>query len=280
MRFFGRTSLNLFFLGFFSKSALYFFGFFLKCQEIQDDLVTSYEDDFPKYRKKVSPELLRSVMRSAAVQATQKFVYSQVVDNHKTKEIKQAVDMLILAGIMIPVTHTEANGLPLGSEEDGTYRKMMLLDTGIMLRLLNLSIGNVVQITKDILTASETELVNKGPMAEMVAGLELLRYQSPNIRHKMFYWTRQAKNSIAEIDYVTGYISNILPIEVKAETQGGMKSLWIFMREKKIHDAIRCSLENFGEFNYTDKLADNAVRHVTICPLYAISRLGMMMNDE
>lgn len=218
-------------------------------------------------------------MRSAAVQATQKFVYSQVGDNHKTKEIKQAVDMLILAGILIPVTHTEANGLPLGSEEDGTYRKMMLLDTGIMLRLLNLSIGNVVQITKDILTASETELVNKGPMAEMVAGLELLRYQSPNIRHKMFYWTRQAKNSIAEIDYVTGYISNILPIEVKAETQGGMKSLWIFMREKKIHDAIRCSLENFGEFNYTDKLADNAVRHVTICPLYAISRLGMMMND-
>lgn len=59
-----------------------------------------------------------------------------------------------------------------------------------------------------------------------------------------------------------------------------MKSLWIFMREKKIHDAIRCSLENFEEFNYTDKLADNAVRHVTIFPLYAISRLGMMMNDE
>ena len=97
-------------------------------------------------------------MRSAAVQATQKFVYSQVGDNHKTKEIKQAVDMLILAGILIPVTHTEANGLPLGSEEDGAYRKMMLLDTGIMLRLLNLSIGNVVQITKDILTANETEL--------------------------------------------------------------------------------------------------------------------------
>lgn len=291
MRFFGRTSLNLFFLDFsqnrhfisldFSRFRRFIcLDFFLKCQEIQDDLVTSYEDDFPKYRKKVSPELLRSVMRSAAVQATQKFVYSQVGDNHKTKEIKQAVDMLILAGILIPVTRTEANGLPLGSEEDGTYRKMMLLDTGIMLRLLNLSIGNVVQITKDILTASETELVNKGPMAEMVAGLELLRYQSPNIRHKMFYWTRQAKNSIAEIDYVTGYISNILPIEVKAETQGGMKSLWIFMREKKIHDAIRCSLENFREFNYTDKLADNAVRHVTICPLYAISRLGMMMNDE
>ncbi len=251
---------------------------FIKCQETQDDLVTSYEDDFPKYRKKVPPELLRKVMRSAAVQTTQKFIYSQVGDNYKTKEIKQAVDMLILAGILIPVTHTDANGLPLGSEEDETYRKMMLLDTGIMLRLLNLSIGNVAQMTKDILTATETDLVNKGPMAEMVAGLELLRYQSPNIRHKMFYWTRQAKNSIAEIDYVTSHISNILPIEVKAETQGGMKSLWIFMREKNLFFAVRCSLENFGEFDYIDKLSDNAVRHVTICPLYAISRLGTMMK--
>lgn len=253
---------------------------FIKCQEIQDDLVTSYEDDFPKYRKKVSPELLRKTMRSAAVQTTQKFIYSQVGDNYKTKEIKQAVDMLILAGIMIPVTHTDANGIPLGSEEDETYRKIMLLDTGIMLRLLNLSIGNVTQITKDILTAKETDLVNKGPMAEMVAGLELLRYRSPNIRHKMFYWTRQVKNSIAEIDYVTSHINNILPIEVKAETQGGMKSLWLFMREKNLPAAIRCSLENFGEFDYIDKLSDNAVRHVTICPLYAISRLSMMLDGE
>ena len=31
---------------------------FLLCQEVQDDLVISYEDDFPKYRKKVDPMLL------------------------------------------------------------------------------------------------------------------------------------------------------------------------------------------------------------------------------
>lgn len=43
---------------------------FLLCQEVQDDLVISYEDDFPKYRKKVDPMLLRLTLRSAAVQAT------------------------------------------------------------------------------------------------------------------------------------------------------------------------------------------------------------------
>lgn len=49
-----------------------------QCQEIQDDILTGYEDDFPKYRKKVDPVLLRQTMRTVAVLATKKFIYAQV----------------------------------------------------------------------------------------------------------------------------------------------------------------------------------------------------------
>ena len=52
-----------------------------------------------------------------------------------------------------------------------------------------------------------------------------------------------------------------------------MKSLWLFMREKKLTEAFRCSLENFGAFDYIDKQDDDAIRHVTILPLYALSLL-------
>ena len=83
----------------------------------------------------------------------------------------------------------------------------------------------------------------------------------------------QVGKSIAEIDYLTVQDMYVLPIEVKAGTQGGMKSLWMFMREKHLTQAVRCSLENFGSFDYIDKEDDNAVRHVRICPLYAISSL-------
>jgi hypothetical protein len=38
--------------------------------------------------------------------------------------------------------------------------------------------------------------------------------------------------------------------------------------------AIRCLLEDFGHFDYIDSKADNAVRHVEIVPLYAISQIG------
>jgi hypothetical protein len=65
----------------------------------------------------------------------------------------------------------------------------------------------------------------------------------------------------------------VLPLEVKAGVQGGMKSLWDFMRDKKLSQAIRCSLENFGKFDYIDPKDDNAVRHVEVVPLYAISQM-------
>ena len=251
---------------------------FLQCQEEQDDIVISYEDDFPKYRKKIEPNLLRQTMRSVAVETANKFVFSKVGGEYKSNDVKKALEMLTLAGIIIPVTHTSANRLPFGSEADKSFRKYLLLDTGLMLRLLNMTIGNGKELIQQILTSNVTDLVNKGSMAELVVGLELLRYQSPNIRNELFYWVRQAKNSQAEIDYLINYNQSVLPIEVKAGTQGGMKSLWLFMREKKLEKAIRCSLENFGSFENQDK-EETAQREVLIYPIYAVSMLrNILLN--
>ena len=251
---------------------------YLACQEVQDDIVVTYEDDFPKYRKKIDPELLRLTMRSAAIQATKKFVYAKVGAGYKTADVKKAIQMLAKAGILIPVTHTAANGMPLGSEADSSYRKMLLLDTGLMLRILNMTTGDISELTEQILTSDIADLVNKGPMAEMTVGLELLRYRTPNIRHEIFYWLREAKNSQAEVDFVTSYRQTVLPIEVKAGVQGGMKSLWLFMREKRLFNAVRCSLENYGAFDYADEKVAGAVRHVQVCPIYAMSQLEPMLQ--
>lgn len=245
---------------------------FLQCQEVQDDIITGYEADFPKYKKKVDPQLLIATMKSAATQATKKFVYSRVPGEYKTAEVKKALDLLIKAGVLVPVTHSSGNGLPLGDEADESIRKILLLDTGLMLRLLNMTMGDTSAITAQILTATAADLVNKGPMAEMLAGLELLHYLTPNLHHDLYYWVRQAKNSTAEIDYLLSRDMKVLPFEVKAGVQGGMKSLWDFMREKKLDQAVRCSLENFGKFDYIDAEAEGAVRHVEVYPLYALSQ--------
>lgn len=246
---------------------------YLQCQEVQDDIIITYEDDFAKYKGKVSPMLLRAVLRSVAVQMTKKFVYSKVIEGCKTEKVKEALELLVQAGIVVPVKCTKANGLPLGSEADSNYRKMLLMDNGLLLRLLNMSMGDISAITTHILTASASDLVNKGSLTELVAGLELLRYQSPHLRHEMFYWVRQQKNSTAEIDYLLTKDMKVMPVEVKAGIQGGMKSLWEFMREKQLNEAIRFSLEQHNEYEFVDKEDGEASRHVITIPLYAVSQL-------
>lgn len=245
---------------------------YLQCQEVQDDIISGYEDDFPKYKKKVDPVLLRLTMRSVAAQVTKKFSYSEVGGGYRTEEVKKALEMLLLSGICTQVVRTDANGLPLGSESDLRYRKILILDSGLLLRILNMSSVDVSKIAGEVLTDDTTDLVNKGPLAEMVAGLEMLRYKTPNMRHELYYWVRLAKNSQAEIDYIEAR-GVVLPVEVKAGTKGGMKNLWIFMREKKLTSAIRCSLENFNRFEYVDDEASDTIRKVEIYPLYAISNL-------
>ena len=250
---------------------------YFQCQELQDDLLISYEDDFPKYKKKVNPQLLRMTLRSAATQVTRKFSYSEVGGGYRTDEVKKALEMLILAGLCVPVIRSDANGLPLGSGADMAYRKILIFDPGIMMRILNMTIGDIREMTLEILTESASNLVNRGPLAELVAGLEMQRYQSPNIRHTLYYWIRDAKNSQAEIDYIDSVNREVLPIEVKAGMKGGMKSLWIFMREKKLERGVRCSLENFGSFEYRDEEAQ-ATRQVAVCPLYAMSMLKTLSS--
>lgn len=253
---------------------------YLQCQEVQDDILNGYENDFPKYRKKVDPALLRQTMRTAAVLATKKFIYAQVPGDYKSSDVKKALDMLAKAGIIIPVIHSSANGLPLEDGSDQRMRKMLLLDTGLMLRLLNMTMGDITEITTHILTATAADLVNKGAVSEMLGGLEYIHYLSPNLRYEQYYWVREERNSLAEIDYLLTLHSKIVPMEVKAGVQGGMKSLWEFMREKQLSQAVRSSLENFSSFDYIDSKNEDAVRHVTICPLYAISQLQRLITDK
>ena len=77
------------------------------------------------------------------------------------------------------------------------------------------------------------------------------------------------------MDYLSVRNGKVLPMEVKANTQGGMQSLWIFMRKRKLHEAVRTSLENFGRFDYYDPEDQFEQRHVDIVPLYALSCLDL-----
>lgn len=248
---------------------------FNQCNHIQEDIILTYEDDFSKYKKRVSPDLLRTTLHGICHQPGEKITFKQISADYRSSQIREAVRLLTLAGLVIPVIATSGNGIPLDAEANEKNMKILLLDSGLLLSVLQLE-GNLAQHLVDlIMTGSPQDLVNKGGLVEMVAGLELLRNKPCVQRQKMFYWEKSG-NSIAEIDYLDTFHLKVTPIEIKSGTQGGMKSLWQFMREKRLTEAIRCSFENFGEFTYTDPQADNAERHITIIPLYALENLRKM----
>ena len=239
---------------------------YIECTRVHNDILDTYQDDFSKYKSRISPALLRQVLRSVALQAGCKFVFRQVADDIHSSVIKEALHLLTLAGLIKPVTHSDGNGVPLGAEENCNYTKYLFLDFGLMQTMLGTPAANV-------LLSSDVDFVNKGAASEMFAGLELVKTHDCFQKAEMYYWQNLSRGTNAEIDYLVVKDGIVVPIEVKASTRGSMQSLWLFMRKKGLHRAIRTSLENFGEFEYVDKESQDEVRHVDVVPLYALSNL-------
>lgn len=227
-------------------------GDFLECQNLLSELILSFRDDFSKYRRRVPSSRIDAVFRSVAEQGLGKFVYSRVDAQANSEQIKAALETLILAGLVFPVTHSSANGIPLGAETNEKYRRMLLCDTGLCQRLLNLD------VTK-ILSSEEFLVVNRGAIAEMFVGNELIKASSCYFPQPLYCWHREKSGSNAEVDYVVQVGEHICPIEVKAGTKGSMQSMRVFMQLKGLTTGIRTSLENF-----------NTYEDIQLYPLYAI----------
>ena len=226
----------------------------LKVQKILDRLIVSFQNDFAKYKKRIPSLLLREVFASIVQQSGERFVYSKAAETN-THIIKQAINMLIMAGLVIPVVSSSANGIPLGAEANHKKCKMLLIDTGIFQRLLGLHLS-------DFLLSSDFEVINKGAIAEQFVGLELIKNSSPYMPENLYFWTREKEKSQAEVDYIIQHNEKIIPIEVKSGKSGKMQSMHLFLNEKKAEYGIRISLENFIKYD-----------NIQVYPLYATGNI-------
>ena len=227
----------------------------LEVQRILDDLILSIQADFTKYKKRIEPIKIAEVFANVVLQQGEKFTYTYPNATLNNQQIKEILQLLEMADLVHAVTHTAANGIPLGAEINPKKRKIILFDTGIYQRILKLDISQ-------LLTLENLTVINKGNIAELSIGLELIKNQSPYEKTNLYYWQRESKNSQAEIDYVIQQKEEILPLEVKAGTKGAMQSMFLFLHEKNTEKGIRISLENFGQMEKID-----------IYPLYGVWNL-------
>lgn len=237
-------------------------GSISECQNILNDLAISYRDDFAKYRKKVPSSRINAVFQSVAEQGLGKFVYNKADSQANIVQIKNALETLILAGLVYPVTHTSANGIPLGAEVNEKYRRMVIFDTGILQRVLNLDFS-------EMLSSSDIQVVNRGAIAETFIATELAKSASCYSPCALYCWHREKPGSNAEVDFVVQLANRIFPIEVKSGVKGSMQSMRIFMQLKNCPFGIRTSLENFS-----------AYENILAYPLYAIRNIAIGITES
>ncbi|GHT36951.1 ATPase [Bacteroidia bacterium] len=224
-----------------------------RCQQVLDDLMDTYYNDFSKYKKRVPPTRLRDVFSAVMEQCGKKFTYSNATTEANIGQIKDSLMLLEMAGLIHPIYHSSANGIPLGAQINRKFTKYIPFDTGIFQRFLGLNIG-------EILIGQTLEQINKGDIAELFVGLEILKAMPTNRHSQLYYWQREKNGSHAQVDYLVQKGNAIIPVEVKSGTTGKMQSLHIFIREKQSEYGIRTSLENFSQY---DK--------IKVFPLYAVS---------
>jgi predicted AAA+ superfamily ATPase len=226
---------------------------FNRCQKKLDNLVTSWVDDFAKYKKRSPVLRLQEVFKAIVFQTGSKFKYASIADG-RTEAYKDALELLIKAGLAYKVCHTSARGLPLGAQINEKKFKVLIFDSGIYQRILGLNLSEY--ITSDL-----QQLINKGYLAELFTGLELIKSASPYSYPELYYWHREERSSNAEVDFVVQGKSGVVPLEVKSGTKGQMQSLHIFLNERTLANGVRISAENFSRYN-----------KILTIPLYAVSR--------
>jgi predicted AAA+ superfamily ATPase len=209
----------------------------IKCQRIQRSIIDTYIDDFEKYSSVSKHVYLRKVFNAVPSMVGQKFVYAQVDRYIKSRELKDALELLETAGIVTRIRQTSGAGIPLAAGVHESIFKVLFLDIG----LFHAISGIYAETAKE----EDFTAIFKGAVAEQFAGQELIACQSPYTKAELYYWGRDTKNSTAEIDYLIVKEAHVVPVEIKSGPTGRMKSMHMFIEKYHSETALKISQATF-----------------------------------
>lgn len=241
-------------------------------ERVQSSIITSLIYDFVKYGTRKQQENMAIVMKYSANNIGKKIKYVNIDKETRSTFLKEAFYKLELSRILHLAKHTNASGVPIDDYSNNDIFKPVFLDIGLVNHLGNIQLIDIENlITK-----------NEGNLAEQFIGQELISSGKPFIDTKLYYWIREEKNANAEIDYIFQQNNTLYPIEVKAGKTGILKSLQVYLYEKKLSTGIRfnADLPSIGNFSVSVKYLkkDDTINFKLISlPLYFCSELTSLI---
>ena len=210
---------------------------FGEVREIQQRILDSYEQDFSKHAPNEIVPRIRMLWNSIPAQLTKenkKFVYGIIKDGSRAKDYELALMWLSDCGLVHKVHRVTAPHIPLKAYEDLKAFKLFVLDVGLLSCMVRLN-------QKVLLSGNELFIEFKGALTEQYVLQQLKTLKNL----AAYYWTNDRGS--AEIDFLVDNGIDVMPIEVKAETNLKAKSLKTYCEKFKPNKAIRLSMADYRQ---------------------------------
>ncbi len=220
-------------------------------ENVQQAIINSYELDFAKHAPAKDFPKLSAIWRSIPEQLAKentKFIFSHVKKGWRSKDLEDALEWLIGAGLVYKVCKIEKPYIPLSSYSDDTAFKLYMSDVGILRKLSKLPYEVVLDATPHYREF-------KGSLTENYVLCELIQ----SVDDTAYYWS---SGNTAEVDFIIQSGAEIVPIEVKSEKNVKARSLAEYRKKYEPKYAIKTSMKN-----------DTGGEEVLNIPLYMISQL-------
>lgn len=200
----------------------------------QSNILLSYLNDMSKYNKLNEIKKTRLVYDNITVQLSKKntrFQYKLVKKGGRASEFENAIEWLVLSGIVSQIYKVEQINKPLENYRDIDAFKIYVSDLGLLCAKKEL-------VPNDVLYMVEELNDFKGGMVENYVNSQLI------INGYTTYYWESARS--AEVDFIIQREGKIIPIEVKSADNTRAKSLNRYIEAYKPDYAIKLSTKNFG----------------------------------
>ena len=210
---------------------------FKEAREIQQRILDAYEQDFSKHAPNEIVPRIRMIWNSIPAQLTKeskKFIYGIIKEGARAKDYELALMWLSDCGLVHKVHRVTSPHIPLKAYEDLKAFKLFVLDVGLL--------SCMVQLKQTVLL-SGNELFKefKGALTEQYVLQQLKTLKNLTT----YYWTNDRGS--AEMDFLVENGTDVIPIEVKAETNLKAKSLKTYCEKFKPNKAIRTSMSDYRQ---------------------------------
>ena len=225
---------------------------FNEVRAIQKRILAAYEQDFSKHApNEIVPKIrmLWNSIPSQLARENKKFIYGLVREGGRAREYETAIMWLSDCGLVHKVSRVNAAGIPLKAYEDLKAFKLFIVDVGLLGCMTGLR-------QRTLLDGDDLFVEFKGALTEQYVCQQLKTIEDLGV----YYYTNDRGS--CEIDFVVDTGEQIVPIEVKAETNLRAKSLKTYRERFEPELSVRTSMADYKKEDWLLNL-----------PLYAIENI-------